>query len=225
MGRMIVFPSDSIETPGYLALPAQTPAPGVIVIQEWWGLEPHIKDVTDRFAAEGFVALAPDLYHGKIATEPDEARKLAMELEYDHAVAEIVAAARFLLARDDVRGPTVGVVGFCMGGALSLLAACASDLFGAAVVFYGRNPNPIERVRSLHCPLLGLYGEADQGIPPSEVERLRRALEAAGKQFELHIYPGAPHAFFNDTRASYRPEAAIDAWRRTLAFLRRHLAR
>ncbi len=225
MGRMIVFPSDSIETPGYLALPAQTPAPGVIVIQEWWGLEPHIKDVTDRFAAEGFVALAPDLYHGKIATEPDEARKLAMELEYDHAVAEIVAAARFLLARDDVRGPTVGVVGFCMGGALFLLAACASDLFGAAVVFYGRNPNPIERVRSLHCPLLGLYGEADQGIPPSEVERLRRALEAAGKEFELHIYPGAPHAFFNDTRASYRPDAAIDAWRRTLAFLRRHLAR
>jgi len=147
-----------------------------------------------------------------------------MELEYPRAIAEIVAAARFLLARDDVRGPKVGVVGFCMGGALSLLSACESDLFGAAVVFYGRNPDPIERVRSLHCPLLGLYGELDQAIPPSEVERLRAALTAAGKEFELHIYPGAPHAFFNDTRASYRPEAAIDAWRRTLAFLRRHLA-
>lgn len=223
MGTMVTFPSNGGETPGYLALPSTTPAPGIVVIQEWWGLEPHIRDVTDRFAAEGFVALAPDLYHGKVATEPDEARKLAMELEYDRAVAEIIAAARYLLNRAEVRGPKVGVVGFCMGGGLSLLSACRSDLFGAAVVFYGRNPNPIEQVRSLTCPLLGLYGEADQGIPPTEVERLRQALQEAGKQFELHIYPNAPHAFFNDTRASYRPEAAIDAWRRTLAFFRQHL--
>ncbi|MDW8060742.1 MAG: dienelactone hydrolase family protein [Thermomicrobium sp.] len=224
MGTRITYPSDGIETPGYLTLPARVPAPGVVVIQEWWGLEPHIQDVVDRFAAEGFVALAPDLYHGKVATEPDEARKLAMALEYPRAIAEIVAAARYLLTRGDVRGQKVGVVGFCMGGALSLLSACEGDLFGAAVVFYGRNPDPIERVRTLSCPLLGLYGEADQAIPPSEVERLRAALAAAGKEFELHVYPGAPHAFFNDTRASYRPEAAIDAWRRTLAFLRRHLA-
>lgn len=223
MGTMITFPSNGTTTPGYLALPSSLPAPGVVVIQEWWGLEPHIQDVTDRFAAAGFVALAPDLYHGKVATEPDEARKLAMQLEYPRAIQEILAAARYLLERPDVRGSKVGVVGFCLGGALSLLSACTSDRFGAAVVFYGRNPDPIDRVASLHCPLLGLYGEADQGIPPSEVERLREALTRYRKTFELHIYPDAPHAFFNDTRASYRPEAAVDAWRRTLTFLRDHL--
>lgn len=222
-GTMIEFPGNGGQVPGYLSLPGTTPAPGLVVIQEWWGLEPHIKDVADRFAAEGFAALAPDLYHGRVASEPDEARKLAMELEHDRAVAEIDAAARYLLSRSEVRGPKVGVVGFCMGGGLSLLTACRSNQVGAAVVFYGRNPNPIEQVRNLSCPLLGLYGEADQGIPPSEVERLRQALSEAGKQFELHIYPNAPHAFFNDTRASYRPEAAIDAWGRTLAFFRQHL--
>jgi carboxymethylenebutenolidase len=220
---MITFPFHGEQVPGYLSLPGTIPAPGLVVIQEWWGLEPHIKDVTDRLAAEGFAALAPDLYHGRVATEPDEARKLAMELEHDRAVAEIDAAAHALLSRSEVRGPKVGIVGFCMGGGLALLTACRSERVGAAVVYYGRNPNPIEQVRNLSCPLLGLYGEADQGIPPSEVERLRQALSEAGKQYQLHIYPRAPHAFFNDTRASYRPEAAIDAWRRTLAFFRQHL--
>lgn len=222
-GTMVEWHANGQTVPGYLALPESTPAPGVIVIQEWWGLDSHIKDVADRFAREGFVALAPDLYHGQVAAEPDEARKLAMELNHDHAVAEIDAGARYLLGRPEVTGPKVGVVGFCMGGGLSLLTACRSNNVGAAVVFYGRNPNPIDQVRNLSCPLLGIYGEADQGIPPSEVERLREALSAAGKEFDLHIYPDAPHAFFNDTRPSYRPDASADAWRRTLAFFREHL--
>ena len=224
-GTMIEFPVDGGVATGYLALPEMTPAPGVVVIQEWWGLEPHIKDVVERFATAGFVALAPDLYHGEVATEPNEAQKLAMELDYGRAISEIDAAAAYLIGRSETRGEKVGVVGFCMGGGLSLLTACRSNRIGGAVVFYGRNPSPIEQVRDLTCPLLGLYGEADQGIPPAEVERLRAALEAAGgKQYELHIYPNAPHAFFNDTRSSYRPDAAADAWQRTLAFFREHLA-
>jgi carboxymethylenebutenolidase len=211
--------------PGHLSLPSETPAPGIIVLQEWWGLEPHIKDVADRFAAEGFVALAPDLYRGVVVDEPDEARKLAMELEHDKAVSEIDQAARYLLSREDVRGERVGVIGFCMGGGLTLKVACRSDVAGAAVVYYGRNPDPIDEVRNLHCALLGIYGEADAGIPPSEVERLREALEDAGKSnVELHIYPDAPHAFFNDRRASYRDDASQDAWDKTLRFFREQLS-
>jgi carboxymethylenebutenolidase len=223
-GEMISWKTNGEDVPGYLSLADRTPGPGVIVLQEWWGLEPHIKDVADRFAAEGFVALAPDLYHGVVVDEPDEARKLAMELEHDRAVAEIDSAAHYLLSRDDVSGDRVGVVGFCMGGGLTLLTGCRCDAVGAAVVYYGRNPNPIEQVRDLNAPLLGIYGEADAGIPPSEVERLREALQAAGKtDFDLHIYPDAPHAFFNDRRGSYREAESRDAWAKTLAFFREHL--
>jgi carboxymethylenebutenolidase len=223
-GTMVEWQVDGGNAPGYLVRPASTPAPAVIVIQEWWGLEPHIQEVAERFAAEGYVALAPDLYHGEIATEPDEARKLAMELDHDRAVAELDAAARYLLEQPEVAGDRVGVIGFCMGGGLALLTACRSSRIGASVVFYGRSPNPIEQVESLSCPLLGIYGEADRGIPPSAVDRLRTALDEAGdNEFALHIYPDAPHAFFNDTRHDYRPEASGDAWQRTLAFFAEHL--
>jgi carboxymethylenebutenolidase len=223
-GEMITWSAHGEDIPGYLSAPDETPAPGIVVLQEWWGLEPHIQDVADRFATEGFVALAPDLYRGVVVDEPDEARKMAMELEHDKAISEIDSAMRYLLGRQDVRGDTVGVIGFCMGGGLSLKVACKSAAAGAAVVFYGRNPDPIDIVRDLKCPLLGIYGEADSGIPPSEVERLRDALASAGKKdFHLQIYPDAPHAFFNDRRASYREEASKDAWETTLVFLREQL--
>jgi carboxymethylenebutenolidase len=223
-GEMITWSTNGEQVPGYLSLPDTTSAPGVIVIQEFWGLEPHIKDVAERFAAEGFVALAPDLYHGVVVDEPDEARKLMMELEHDRAIAEIESAGRYLLSRDDVTGDRVGVVGFCMGGGLAIKVACQTDVAAAAVCFYGRNPDPIEQVKDLSCPLLGIYGEADKGIPPSEVERLQKALDAAGKKdYDLHIYPDAPHAFFNDGRKSYREDAARDAWGKTIRFFNQHL--
>jgi carboxymethylenebutenolidase len=223
-GEMITWKVNREDVPGYLSMPDQTPAPGVVVLQEWWGLEPHIQDVADRFADAGFVALAPDLYRGVVVDEPDEARKLAMELEHDKAVSEIDSAMRFLLGMEQVDSDKSGVVGFCMGGGLALKVACKSDATGAAIVFYGRNPDPIDQVRNLKAPLLGLYGEQDSGIPPSEVERLRDALADAGKKdFHLQIYPDAPHAFFNDQRASYREDAARDAWETTLVFLREHL--
>ncbi len=223
-GEMITWTTNGEQVPGFLSTPDETPAPAVIVLQEWWGLEPHIKDVAGRFAAAGYVALAPDLYHGKLVDEPDEARKLAMELDHPRAIAEIESAGRYLLSRDDVRGDRVGIIGFCMGGGLVLKVASETDIAGAAIVFYGRNPDPIEQVGEIDCSLLGIYGGADQGIPPSEVERLREALEKAGKRdFELHIYPDAPHAFFNDRRQSYRREESNDAWERTLHFFRKNL--
>jgi carboxymethylenebutenolidase len=211
--------------PGYLARPeGDGPFPAVIVLQEWWGLNEHIKDVTRRFAQEGYVALAPDLYKGVVATEPDEARKLVMELDMPAAVAEIGSAADFLLAQEYVSGEQVAVMGFCMGGRLTLMAAlddAGTGRYGAAVAFYGSPLTPDEAA-TVETAVLGLYGADDGGIPVAEVQAMQAAFDAAGVVNEIVIYDGAPHSFFNDTRESYRPEAAADAWQRTLAWLSEH---
>src|SRR5512136_2815531 len=162
--RMIEFPINAHAAPGYLAQPADGQAhPGVVVIQEWWGLVPHIKDVAGRLAHEGFIALAPDLYHGQAADEPDEARKLAMALDANRAVQEIAAAARYLKKLDNVAPKMIGTVGWCMGGGLSLsTAAHNADLIGATVAFYGR-PLTAGDTAKLQAPVLGLYAEHDHG--------------------------------------------------------------
>lgn len=221
----IAFPTNRGSTPGYLAQPFPPgDFPGVIVIQEWWGLNPHIKDVTERLARAGYVALAPDLYHGKVTTEPDEARKLAMALERERAVAEILAAARFLQSPESVSSKKVGVMGFCMGGGLAASAAAESaGELGAAVMFYGRPLDPADTTK-LQVPLLGLFGELDQGIPVDSVRAFASELQAHGKVHEIYIYPGAPHAFFNDSRPHiYHAEAAADAWEKVLAWFRLYL--
>ena len=208
---------------GYLARPEDgAPLPAVVVIQEWWGLNEHIEDVTRRLAGEGFVALAPDLYHGVVVSEPDEARKLVMELDMEEAVREIRHAVDFLLAQEYVAGPAVGIVGFCMGGRLVLETARVEEDLGAAVAFYG-SPLDAQAAREVKAPLLGLYGADDGGISEASIRTMEGALDEAGIENEMHIYEGAPHAFFNDTAASYRPEAAADAWQRTLDWLRRYL--
>jgi carboxymethylenebutenolidase len=223
MGKMIDFQSNSHTTPGYLALPdGPGPFPGVVVIQEWWGLVPHIKDVADRFAAAGFVALAPDLYHGQEASEPDEARKLVMELDRERAQAEIGAAMRYLQSLAAVAPKKIGVVGFCMGGALSIATAAVIPQTGAAVAFYGGVGEPKTRA-AIHAPLLGLYAEHDS-TTAEMVHDFDAALQQAGLTHEMHIYPGTQHAFFNDARPHiYNPQAAADAWQRTLAWFRKHL--
>jgi carboxymethylenebutenolidase len=222
--EMIEFPSNGDSTPGYLARPQDEDThPGLVVIQEWWGLVPHIKDVAQRFAAQGYIALAPDLYHGQAASEPDEARKLAMELEEARAVAEIQAAVRFLQGLRTVSPHKIGVVGWCMGGHLTLSTAAESRDLGAAVAFYGR-PRDVSMAAQIEAPVLGLYGEHDHGIPVELVRQFDQALEQHGVAHEIHIYSGAGHAFFNDTRPqAYDPEAARDAWQRTLDWFRRYL--
>lgn len=208
---------------GYLARPGGAGRlPAVVVIQEWWGVDEHIKDVTRRFAREGFVALAPDLYHGVVVSEPDEARKLVMELDMAEAVREIRQAVDFLQAQDYVAGPKVGIVGFCMGGRLVLQTARVEEDLGAAVAFYGSALTPEEAVE-VKAAILGLYGAEDGGIPVESVRTMEAALNEAGIENEFHIYEGAPHAFFNDTRPSYNPGAAVDAWPRTLAWFHDHL--
>jgi carboxymethylenebutenolidase len=224
MGEMVQFPVNGGSTGGYLAKPKEGSGPGVVVIQEWWGLVDHIKDVCDRFADEGFVALAPDLFHGKSTKSPDEAGKLMMALRIDEAEKDLTAAGQYLLSLDSTTSEKVGVVGFCMGGALSLYTATKNANVGACVVFYGGHPKVKPDLPNLHAPVLGLYGENDRSIPPETVHELERQVKALGKQIEVVIYPDAKHAFFNDTRPEvYDADAAADAWRRTVAFLREHL--
>jgi carboxymethylenebutenolidase len=224
MVGVVEYPDQDDETlMGYLARPNdEGQHPAVIVIQEWWGLDEHIKDLARRFAQAGYVALAPDLYHGQVATEPDEARKLVMELDMNEAVSEIQQAIGYLLSQPEVAGPQVGVVGFCMGGRLSLMTARADENVGAAVAFYG-TPLAPEEAAEIKAPVLGLYGEADQGIPVADVEAMQAALDEAGIENSFTIYPEAQHAFFNDTRPSYNAEAAADAWQQTLDWFEQHL--
>ena len=225
MGEMVQFPSNGGNTDGYLSIPSSGSGKAVVVIQEWWGLVDHIKDVCDRFASEGFVALAPDLFHGKTTKSPDEAGKLMMALRIDEAEKDLRGAAKYLLSHEFTASRSVGVVGFCMGGALSLYTATKNPDVGACVVFYGGHPNVKPDLPNLYAPMLGLYAERDGFVTPASVRELESKLKQLGKPVEVVIYPETDHAFFNDTRPEvYNAEAAADSWQRTIEFLRKYLA-
>jgi carboxymethylenebutenolidase len=219
---MVEFVANGTTTAGYLATPPAGKGPGVLVIQEWWGLVGHIKSVCDRFAAEGFSALAPDMYHGKTASEPDGAGKLFMALNIGQAEKDLRGAAKFLAQHSST--PKLGAVGFCMGGQLALFAATLNPSIGACVNFYGIHPNVKPDYAKLAGPVLGLYAEKDGFVTPQVARDVDAAIKKAGKQSDIHVYPGVDHAFFNDERPDvYDKAAATDAWRRTLAFFRQHL--
>lgn len=224
-GEMIEFESNGGKCAGYLAIPAgDSQAPGVIVLQEWWGLVSHIKDVCDRFAREGFVALAPDLFHGRTTRSPDEAGKLMMALNIAETEKDLRGAIQYLSRHERVAGERVGTVGFCMGGVLSLYAACENEAVGACVVFYGIHPKVKPRLENLNAPVLGLYAGRDEFAPPEAARELEAKLKDLGKTVEIHIYENCDHAFFNDERPEvYNAEAAADAWQRTLEFFRSNL--
>jgi carboxymethylenebutenolidase len=225
MGEMVTFPANSRTAEGYLALPPSGRGPGVIVLQEWWGLVDHIKDLTERFAREGFVALAPDLYHGEKTTTPDQAGKLLMALNIAEAAKDLRGAAMYLRSRPEVQAKKVAAVGFCMGGQLALFAASAHpDVIDAAVDFYGIHPKVDPDVSKLSGPVLAHFGRRDKSVNEQAARALIDRIEAAGKTIEAHFYD-ADHAFFNDQRPEvYDRQSAELAWRRTLDFLRRSLA-
>lgn len=225
MGEMVQFSNNGGSTSGYLSTPPSGTGPGVVVIQEWWGLVDHIREVCDRFAEEGFVALAPDLFHGKATKSPDEAGKLMMSMRIDEAERDLRAAADYLSTLDSTSSEKVGVVGFCMGGALALYTATKNPKIGACVVFYGGHPKVKPDLPNLHAPVLGLYAERDGFVTPDLARELERKLKDLGKEIEVIIYPDADHAFFNDSRPEvYKADAAADAWQRTVEFLRKNLA-
>ncbi|HET6975511.1 MAG TPA: alpha/beta fold hydrolase [Pyrinomonadaceae bacterium] len=229
MGEMVQFPLNGGTTNGYLAISRHGSGPGVIVLQEWWGLVDHIKDVCDRFANEGFTALAPDLYHGKATKSPDEAGKLMMALNIDQAEKDVGAAIKYLQSLDSVTSTSasrkVGVIGFCMGGALALYTTMKNKNIDACIVFYGIHPNVnFYKLTELNAPVLGNFAENDSSVPPDDVRKLEHFLKIFRKPINFKIYPGADHAFFNDTRPEvYNAAAAADAWTRTLAFLSRYM--
>ena len=224
MGETVKFSSNGGQASGYLAIPKKGTGPGVVVIQEWWGLVDHIEDVCERFAANGYVALAPDLYHGKKAKSPDEAGKLMMALRIDEAEKDLSGAIEFLLSHEATTGSKVGIIGFCMGGALALYAATKNPKVGACVVFYGGHPNVKPDLPNLQAPVLGIYAERDGFVTPQLVHQLEKQLKELGKSVEVHIYPGVDHAFFNDQRPEvYDEKASADAWRRVLEFFAKHL--
>jgi len=226
MGERVTFASNGEQCEGYLAVPSGGSGPGVVVIQEWWGLVGHVTALADRFAAAGYVALAPDLYHGEVASEPDEARKLLMALEMDRAGKDIAGAAHYLDGRPEQHGG-VGVVGFCMGGSLALWSATLSGEITAAVGFYppldwsSMGPRWAEyagKAALIHT------AESDGGSDAVGIGTAVAAITAAGGQVEVYDYPGTHHAFFNDERPEvYDATAAELAWERTLDLFGRRL--
>lgn len=223
MGEMVSFPSNGDSCEGYLAVPDSAGGPGVIVVQEWWGLVGHVEDVADRFAAAGFLALAPDFYHGAKTDEPDEAQRLLMGLAMDRAARDIQGAAQYLAGRDDVSGSGVGVVGFCMGGSLALWAGALADEVTVAVGFYPAVP--WEKM----SPSWGSYANKTAMIHASEedgtsqaagIQTAVKGIQEAGGDVEVYDYPGSKHAFFNDQRPEvYDAEHSEIAWRRTTDLL------
>jgi carboxymethylenebutenolidase len=194
------------------------------VIQEWWGLNDNIKDIAQRFATEGFAALAPDLYHGKIAEEPDEAMKAMMATDMNRASQELTKAADYLASQPYTQGKGIGSTGFCMGGGLALSLACDSPHIKAVAPFYGANPTPIDKVANIDGPLFVSYAEHDDWAGPAVREALEEALQRFGKQYEIKVYPGTQHAFFNDTRPDvYNEAAAKDSWEKMLALFKANL--
>ena len=224
--KMVEFPSAAPrgKTGGFLATPKGTGKyPGVLVIQEIWGVVENIKDITRRLAGEGYVALAVDLYDGKTVANLEDGRSIREKISEEMMLRDINAGFEYLKSLTKVKPNRIGSVGYCMGGGLSLRLACENKELAAAVVFYGRNPSPIDLVKNINCPLMGNYAGEDKGITEADVNFLRDTLKKYGKTHDIKIYPGAPHGFFNDTRESYRPEAAKDAWQRVLNFYGKYL--
>ncbi|HTU78388.1 MAG TPA: dienelactone hydrolase family protein [Solirubrobacteraceae bacterium] len=222
----IEFPISAGAAPGYLAAPAGERGPGVIVLQEWWGLDEHIRSLCDRLAADGFFALAPDLYRGETTDQPSEAQQKMMALSMEEAEEEMCGAADFLAAQPGVEGAGVGAVGFCLGGGLAVWAAATCPTVVAAVTYYYVMPHGKPDFRGIKGPVLGHFGSADEFVSVDDAKALEAELGDAGVDVAFHFYEGGGHAFVNDTNrlGTYDPELAQTSWERTVSFLRSALA-
>jgi carboxymethylenebutenolidase len=222
----IEFPTSAGSVPGYLAVPAGEHGPATIVLQEWWGVDEHIRSVCDRFAAEGFFALAPDLYRGETTAQPSEAEQKMMALSMDQVEQDMCGAAKFLAGRPGVAGKGVASVGFCLGGGLSVWAAATCPEITAVVTYYYVMPHGKPDFAAIKGPVLGHFGTADDFIPLEDARALEAELRAAGAEVTFHYYEGMGHAFFNDVDrlGTYDAAAAESSWQRTVSFLRDAIA-
>ena len=199
--------------------------PGVVLIQEWWGIEPHIRDLAHKLAAEGFVVAVPDLFHGKVVTEPDEAQKMVMMIagNIDKAAREIIGALETVKAMPNVEPKKLGLMGFCVGGMLTLVVASRYPDLGAVVAFYpgGYDPKP-EDVAKINAPVLAFYGRRDPSIPMEQVDKIEKMFKAAGKDYTAKVYD-AGHAFINPAHGMGNEQAAAEAWPLAVNFLKEKL--
>jgi carboxymethylenebutenolidase len=224
-GSQIEFASGGETLRAYLALPPRGRGPGVVVLQEWWGLVDHIREVCDRLAREGFVALAPDLYRGATTADPGVAERLMMDLEIPRAARDLEAAVLALVGHEAVNGGRVAALGFCMGGQLALYAASLTPRISAVVDCYGIHPNVRVDHAKIRAAVMGVFAERDAFVPPESAHQLEADLRAAGVRTEFVVFPGVDHAFLNDSRPDvYDAAVAQRAWGRILSFLRAGLA-
>jgi len=216
------FEAGELKVTAFVARPGDVEkAPAVIIVHEWWGLNPHIEDIAGRFAEEGFIAVAADLYEGKTTKDAQEASKLMGALKQEDGMAKLRLVLQRLRAMPEVT--SVGVTGFCMGGTFALLLACGAKV-EAAAPFYGDVPVDTTLMGKLSCPVLFIGAEKDQWITVEKMNRLDVALKQYGKEGDVRIYKDADHAFFNDTRPEvYRRADAEDAWKSVIDFFNRHL--
>jgi len=218
-----IGPADA-GTEAFVAWPAGADAaPAVVMVHEWWGLNPQIKDMARKLARQGYVVIVPDLYHGKVAEDPERAHELMRGLEDTRVQSEFDAARAWLRAQPRCAKGRLGVIGFCVGGGLALRFALRGGDLAAAVMFYGAPETDPDKLAALRAPLMGHFGGDDEGIGADRVDAFRAALQKAGKPAEIYLYRGAGHAFMNDSRPSYQPDAARVAWARTLAFFQKYL--
>lgn len=220
VSREVTYPGRACKLKAFVVEPAADGArAAVIVVQEWWGLNDHIRDVARRFAREGYFAIAPDLYSRqghKVATEPNLAAELMGGLKKEEGIEDLQTTIEWLRAQKQAPAARIGITGFCMGGSYALLLPCETREISVAAPFYGEIP-PDENLKNLGCPILYVYGENDGWIQRRDVDRLAAALKKFDRQGEVKIYPGCSHGFFNDTRPDvYRPSEAKDAWQRAL---------
>jgi carboxymethylenebutenolidase len=221
----VQFPSGKETISGFLAVPeAPGRYPGVIVVHEWWGLNDWVKDQATKFAANGYVALAVDLYRGKATATPEEAHELMRGLPQDRALRDVEAAFEYLYTRKEVTRDEIGIDGWCMGGGIAVQFAIHQPRLRACVVNYGSLPTDPNDIQQIAAPILGNFGAEDRGITPQDVRDFEKAMRAINRRIDVKIYDGAGHAFENpNNQTGYRPEAASDAWQRTISFFNKTL--
>jgi carboxymethylenebutenolidase len=222
----VTYKSGDETVSSFLATPTgKGPFPALVVIQEWWGLNDWIKEQARALAKEGYVALAVDLYRGKVATTQEDAHQLMMGAPPDRILRDLGAALAFLRARPDVKKDRVGSIGWCMGGGYSLALAVEDPGLAAVVAYYGAPPTDAAAIAKIKAPVLGNYGAEDKGPSPDQVRAFEAAMKKEAKGVDIKIYEGAGHAFanVNNPWGGYREAAAKDAWARTVAFLAAHL--
>lgn len=223
--KPVTYKSGDETVQGILYTPeGKGPFPGIIVIHEWWGLNDWVKEQAQKFAGQGYVVLAVDLYRGKSASTPDEAHVLMRGLAEDQGLRDLEAGYAYLAMRPDVDASKIGSIGWCMGGGWSIKLAVDQPKLAACVVNYGPLPTDPANIAKIKAPVLGNFGADDQGIPPEKVHTFESAMKADGKTIDVKIYTGAGHAFENpDNKTGYRPEATADASQRANAFFKMYL--